>query len=198
MNDENFFRSHSNKFTMNTSCITDLGRHKCGEELLKHPTVDLHSSVFLCHETNVHHPVTMVSHTPFNKSDEETSKDREKLFILSQRCTESLRSTVHQNSIKVPVTGTLKNTKDHAIASFRGDEHQCKAFELIVAAFIVELHKGPMLLGRKHRQREKVLEELKNVNHAGQFVAFLSGPGGTGKSRVRLSMRFLLRATKLC
>ena len=89
-----------------------------------------------------------------------------------------------QNSIQVPVTGTLENIREFAAIAFKKDTDQCKAFELIVAAFIVELYNTPQLLGKRQRQKEAIVRELKNVNHEGQFVAFLSGPGGTGKSRV--------------
>ena len=34
------------------------------------------------------------------------------------------------------------------------------------------------------RYNSQILKPLREVNHPGQFIAFLSGPGGTGKSRV--------------
>ena len=89
-----------------------------------------------------------------------------------------------QGSTEIVVTGTLQNIRDYADQVFKQDRHQCKAFELIVAAFIVQLYKGPQILGKRQRTKTNVVKELKNVNHEGQFVGFLSGPGGTGKSRV--------------
>ena len=190
------FRSSNNKFSIKTSHITELGRHQCGTTLIRPPKVDTMSSVFLNTRTNAFDVQMKTSHKPFNKSDREKSQDREKLFELSQRCTEIWRSTDDENATQLHVTGTLENVGECAKLSFKNDEHQCKAFELIVAAFIVELYKAPKQLGKRQRQKENIVKELKNVNHEGQFVAFLSGPGGTGKSRVINAV--LQHCKKLC
>ena len=152
---------------MKTSHITELGRHQCGTTLLKPPKVDTMSSVFLNTRTNALDVQMKTSHKPFNKSDREKSQDREKLFELSQRCTEIWRSTDDENSTQVFVTGTLENIREYAKIAFKNDEHQCKAFELIVAAFIVELHKAPQQLGKRQRQKDNIVKEPKNVNHEG-------------------------------
>ena len=178
------FRSENAMFSMKTAYTTELGRHKCGTTLCRPPTVDTMSSVFLDTQMSTLDLSMRVVHRPFNKSDKEKSHDREKLFELSQRCTESLRSTIGQISTNVPVTGTLENIREYAEMAFKNDSCQCKAFELIVAAFIVELYNAPQCLGKRQRQKEAIVRKLKSVNHEGQFVAFLSGPGGTGKSRV--------------
>ena len=128
-----------------------MGRHKCGSTLLKHPTVDIMSTVFLITRGTTSDVPMRVPHIPFNKSDREKSNDREKLFELSQRCTESLRSIMGQNSIQVPVTVTLENIREYAAIAFKKDSDQCKAFELIVAAFIVELYNTPQFLGKRKR-----------------------------------------------
>ena len=146
---------------MGTSCTTDLGCHKCGTELSKHPIIDLHSSVSLCGVTNAKHPASAVPHAPFGESDDELSKDRGKLFILPQRCAESLRSTIRQTSVKVPVTGTLRDTGERATAAFQAGQHQSKSFELIAAAFIVQLCNTPRHFGKMQRQKEKIVNNLR-------------------------------------
>ena len=80
-------------------------------------------------------------------------------------------------------SGNLRNIEEYADFVFNNDADQKKAFTLIVAAFIVELYNIPgTTIKRIHANH--ILKPLKEINHTGQFVAFLSGPGGTGKSKV--------------
>ena len=47
--------------------------------------------------------------------------------------------------------GTLENIREYASAAFYNDKDQCKAFELIVATFLVEVHNFPEYLMRSDR-----------------------------------------------
>ena len=173
------------KFSMMTSQTTELGRHKCGMTLLNAPFVDTMSSIFLDSTFSETLNVAMEQTPELDEwSEENTLQNKRKLYELAIKAVEITRSNIGEDTAEVPIRGTLKNIRDYAKHAFRNDKHQCKAFELIVAAFLVQLHTGPQHLGKRQRTLNKICKDLQTVNHDGQFVAFLSGPGGTGKSKV--------------
>ena len=65
---------------------------------------------------------------------------------------------------------------------FGDDDDQKLAFKLIVSAFIVELFKKPeqLLLGKRRIYMQEYKKYL-DVDHKGQFICFMSGPGGSGE-----------------
>mmetsp|Transcript_45114 Transcript_45114/g.109778 ORF Transcript_45114/g.109778 Transcript_45114/m.109778 type:complete len:571 (+) Transcript_45114:3498-5210(+) len=90
---------------------------------------------------------------------------------------------------------------------FREDEEQKRAFESIVCAFLLEVHRrsnettstNPTDQPATNRRRvnetnglsrvdqiryDKIIRDLENVNKKGQYIVLLHGPGGTGKSHV--------------
>ena len=82
------------------------------------------------------------------------------------------------------VTGTLDNIRSYAESSFGGDNDQELAFILTSSVFVMSLHER-CFRKEKKRKRDKIHEDiLKLHNRKHQFIAFLSGAGGTGKSKV--------------
>jgi len=176
------FRTDDNTFSMVTSLIRNLGAHKCGATLLRAPTVDKNASVFL--ESCMVEGTTLATHTPhWDKTIQQKLQYKQNLYQLSIRMTERITNEDGITTEIVP-SGSLENIREYGSFVFKDDQDQVKAFELIVAAFVVELYKIPDALGKRQRSLESTVKKLKEINHKGQFVAFLSGPGGTGKSRV--------------
>ena len=82
------------------------------------------------------------------------------------------------------------------------------AFTQIVSAFILKLHEkciSTLTCSRKrdsdgkiieYRQNSKIKELKKIMNDKDQFICFLSGAGGAGKSKVIHTVRYYYK--KLC
>ena len=77
------------------------------------------------------------------------------------------------SDIEVNVTGTLEYIRDYAEVTSKCNKDEMKAFELIVS---------PALQKRSHHYVVKKLKDIHNDRK--QLICFLSGPGGTGKSKV--------------
>ena len=93
----------------------------------------------------------------------------------------STRTTIgDEGEEDIHITGNLDNIKYYANAVFGDDDDQKLAFKLIVSAFIVELLKKPETLGKRRRYMQEYKKYL-DVNHKGQFICFMSGPGGSGE-----------------
>ena len=99
----------------------------------------------------------------------------------------TVRTTNAEKSVKNFIaTGDIDNITNYAKHAFGNDEHQRIAFKSISAAFVVkfmELH--TIQKNTKKRLHEKTfLEGLHTVCDQKQLIGFLSGAGGTGKSKV--------------
>ena len=95
---------------------------------------------------------------------------------------------VDENSIHI--SGIIENIKLYANVAFGDDEDQKLAFELIVSAFMVELLKLPHTSGEKRaRFPRQQYKKFVQANNEGQFICFLSGPGGSGK--IQLKIKFI-------
>ena len=84
-------------------------------------------------------------------------------------------------------TGSLKNIKQYAHLSFNNDnKDQELAFTQIVTAFVLQLHqKSNFVIGVRNKESIHEINILKSMlNNPSQFICFLSGQGGSGKSRV--------------
>jgi GMP synthase-like glutamine amidotransferase len=98
---------------------------------------------------------------------------------LSARSVERATSGTEDNFI---ATGMLENIREYADIAFRDDEDQKQAFEVIIAAFCVQLHKeahkndhqDSEFTTAKRRRYNKIRETLENVNKGPQLIAFLS------------------------
>ena len=180
------FRNSKKMFSMDTSIIRSTGGYNCGENLLTVPTVDKHESVFVKKLQNDTAQETLVTATTIipeeDVSKEQSIQHRERLlYLLNSSTTRRLtKDGVHP----IEPSGNLENIREYATKIFSNDQDQMKAFELIVAAFIVQYFQAPLILGKRKRSMNKAVKELQKVNNPSQFVAFLSGQGGTGKSRV--------------
>ena len=114
-------------------------------------------------------------------------------------------------------TGSLSNIVQYAKASFRKDQDQEKAFIQITAAFVLKLHekcyndlnhrRGRGVKRNRNRnaipkppinfQNNEEIKALREImNNKEQFICFLSGAGGTGKSKVIQSVRMYCK--QLC
>ena len=86
-------------------------------------------------------------------------------------------------------TGTLKNLIQYGKCFFQDDREQCHAFVTTAAAFCLKLHQeaikeGGQLSRVQSMHLERRRRQLARLVKTGQLIAFLNGPGGTGKSHV--------------
>ena len=176
------FRDNNGKLNIDTSIITRAGSKKCGRTLIKTPKL-----VASCPGV-----ISLSS-----KEDKSMSSNQDKfinkktigylkyddLYTLHSKRYEVV--VTDDESKRLPyVTGTLDNIRSYAENSFGGDNDQEFAFILTSSAFVMSLHER-CFRKEKKRKRDKIHEEiLKLHNRKHQFIAFLSGAGGTGKSKV--------------
>jgi hypothetical protein len=180
------FRTKDKILSFDSSIIRDSGSLNCGRTLLKMPPQSFgrNSKILIEAEMETENNNETIPFARNNRTIEERIKDRENLYVLSLTMTERLIDN-SGNITTIKPTGNVRNIREYAQHVLGSDEDQKKAFELIVAAFIVELYKTPVKLPSKRRYNaHETVRQLKKLNHGGQFVAFLSGPGGTGKSKV--------------
>ena len=83
-------------------------------------------------------------------------------------------------------TGSLRNISHCADLCFNGDNDHEVAFTQTVSAFVLKLHeKSKFCKGKGEKQSIDQTQKLQSsLNDPNQFVCFLSGQGGSGKSRV--------------
>ena len=178
----NFRSQETDSLSFSSSIIRNCGMVGCGHNLLACPRIHTGSTVFLSspsHQlSNFHNATISARKTPQQRYD-----DADHLFQLRTRIVE--RHTI-DGKVKLDANGNINNIREYAQIEFGHDQHQKKAFELIVAAFIVEIYKvGETSRAGRHRfLSDRHVSVLRRLNNPGQFVAFLSGAGGTGKSRV--------------
>jgi hypothetical protein len=73
--------------------------------------------------------------------------------------------------VNIKATGTLHNIGEYGEVAFKNDEDQKWAFEVIIAAYVLQLHKEASQysdgseLNRKHCRLLKIRESLEKVNH---------------------------------
>ena len=184
----NFRETDTDVLSFPSSIIRDCGKVGCGEKLLITPAVQTDSTVFL----PSHPPLASgigagIDTTDDSDEKEKTAKQRyldaENLFEL--RTSVAVRKTI-DGKLRLESKGDISNIRQYAHMEFGDDEHQKKAFELIVAAFVLEIYKvgDSSGFGRTRFLSSRHVAPLRKLNNPGQFVAFLSGAGGTGKSRV--------------
>ena len=108
--------------------------------------------------------------------------------LISHHSVRNVGDDVDEDNIHV--TGAIENIKSYANVAFGDDEDQKLAFELIVSAFMVELLKLPHTSGEKRaRFPRQQYKKFVQANNEGQFICFLSGPGGSGK--IQLKIKFI-------
>ena len=118
-------------------------------------------------------------------------QDLHKLIIT---CTGRLFTT---STTEVPLsastTGSLASINAWAAIVFAGDTDQERAFQIILASFVLGIYHQAMVnqtdrtiqpFGQRTiSQNMKELEEM-NIPSKNQLVCFMTGAGGSGKSRV--------------
>ena len=172
-------RTLDDVLSINTTITTGCGSSGCGTILIKAPKADINANVILESQNNVR--TTEIAEWYTEKTEEERAAYVNNLYILAT--THTTRTTAEGVNTNIHDTRCIQNIRTYADSVFNNDKDQKLAFELIVSSFVVELYKMPQGLG-KRRYYTNVVKDLKDVNHKGQFIAFLSGPGGTGKSKV--------------
>ena len=95
--------------------------------------------------------------------------------------------------VPASATGSLASINTWAAKVFAGDVDQERAFRIIVASFVLSIYRHAMMnwTDRTIRpfgqhtisQNMKELEEM-NIPSKNQLVCFMTGAGGSGKSRV--------------
>lgn len=84
---------------------------------------------------------------------------------------------------EVSVRGTLDNIRKYVEHSFNGDKEQELSIVYITSAFVMALHHKYNVGGKRTRDNNltKIISFHKRTE---QFIGFLSGAGGTGKTQV--------------
>jgi hypothetical protein len=174
------FRTQDQKLSVDTSIISKAGSRKCGQRLIKNPSLNKRKSV-IC---------TSSAATSSTPDVDWTRDNRRSIKYLTAQELANLHCKITKvitkrdgSAIGVNVTGTLENIKKYAEHSFGGDKEQEQAFLLVASSFVMSLHEKCSMLGK--RTRDKNLRDILKL-HKGkkQFIGFLSGAGGTGKSQV--------------
>ena len=186
------YRDPSNKLCIDSSIITKAGSRKCGKDYVMTPTIKNN-------ESNV-----IKSHPSGNNSSDtqDTQNDEGTCLRTIDKVTEKELYEIHSSFTEVvtnesgkkfldKITGSLTNIKQYAECSFEGDTDQEEAFTLIASSFVMTLYNRSIKEKKRVRNEEKYYKELFNFHRQKkQFIAFLSGAGGTGKSEVINSVKY--------
>ena len=189
----NQFKGPDGEFSLDTMLTRKLGTHRCGTDLLPAPPrlPDDHSVI---------NTTEVSQHESDNGSSFGSGGTLTPLALHKLAITSTTRVTSNGNGDEILATGTLRNIREYASLQFGSDDDQKRAFECITAAFVLQIHKeahcnygsGNAGFGSddgvdvtaKKRKLDSVRSTLEKVNRNGQFIAFLSGAGGSGKSHV--------------
>lgn len=192
MSDSDSIRSQDGTFKMATSVIRECGSNGCGSNLISAPLVDSSANVFIFDQPKY------ASYLPQLNKSHCSPSSRNNLYKNLTRIT--IRKTDKETSVKDHIaTGDIGDIRNYGQQAFRNDRDQQIAFECIVAAFALnffEKHPPPRKSNRKRSNEMAFLTDLRAVNNDEQFIGFLSGAGGTGKSWVIKSVMHYCR--KLC
>lgn len=117
--------------------------------------------------------------------------------VLLHKRTKTLRNVWEGKSINVgEATGTVKSIREWSKEGFGKDRKQQRAFEAIIAAFLLTFHEdsNPDEYSEqsettkeekiRFRRNRYALLKLKGQGSDTQLIALLHGPGGSGKSTV--------------
>jgi hypothetical protein len=181
--DDLSFRDEQKTLSIDTSIITKAGTRRCGTDLIKTPKFN---QSWPCVITN-----STASHT-INSSGEDTDAGKksiqyithQELYTLHCRRSNVLVASDGINKYVSEVTGSLENIKAYARCSFNDDKDQEMAFILTSSAFVMSLHEICNSNNRKRTRDTNYRDILRLHKGKTQFIAFLSGAGGTGKSKV--------------
>ena len=185
-------RSPTNIYQIPSCIIRKCGTSNCGIQNIVTPVIDEDNGftgnvLQLLEDTSASH--VGLESTPETSFSHHVTKAA--LHELAISRTERITAGDGQQDIKA--IGTLKNIREYAAHHFRDDMDQRYAFEAIISAFIVCLHdeanrnsntNPEAMPTRKRRKLDNIQKTLQNVNRGNQFIAFLSGAGGSGKSHV--------------
>jgi PIF1-like helicase/Helitron helicase-like domain at N-terminus len=196
------------KMTITLSKLRDKGAHKCGYSLLKKPSYPLGESLtdisVLDEASDVASRSSQLSMSNEFLIPNDNCVTYDRLFSLAFRC--SSRNVAHIGTClsSVVADGSYDSIIEWADIAFKNeisqiiDEHQKRAFQVIISSFILtyiqeaEVNREKFGDGLHRRERSfniKWKKSLMNLRGRGiqdqsQLIGFLSGPGGSGKSHV--------------
>ena len=115
--------------------------------------------------------------------------------VLLQQTSKSHQNVWKGKTIDVQdATGTVASVREWSLAGFEGDKKQERAFEAIIAAFLLTFYdKNGNIDGAENATEDEVaifqksykgLMKLKGNSDTLQLICLLHGPGGSGKSTV--------------
>ena len=183
------FRNKNGLFDIKSSIIRNCGSLNCGNSLLRTPNIDITSSVIITSPNSTDQKSR--KKRKHNDIDCQTSSNpSNKYSLYTIVLCKTTRILEEGEVVDVLPTGNVQNIKDYAEFAFQQDEDQKQAFTLIVAAFLVKLYENVVNSGDgagrgKRIITAQIVDPLKKLNGKNeQLIAFLSGAGGTGKSKV--------------
>jgi hypothetical protein len=181
------YRTGDGTFSFSTNITRELGKNKCGNEGLITPQV----------------PADVECVKSFANENAGDENDRTEPMHLDDTVLPSVLNElivqvrdrvvdIDDNGVEKNVpdpTGTLQNLIEYSEAMFENDKEQRHSFCTAAAAFCLRIHleasksKTGLTRADLTRLEAKRKELAKRLRHD-QLIAFLNGPGGTGKSHV--------------
>ena len=182
------FHDEKDKLKVQSSIIIDAGSHKCGRSFINPPNVSSCDAITTQEPTNENTSTdSLTVETTMNNLLKPNSLPRQHLHkILTTRHDVLTTNHGQVNWEQFVFTGSLENISHYADLCFNGDDDQEVAFTQTVSAFVLKLHeKSTFCKGKGEKQSIDQTQKLQSLlNDPKQFVCFLSGQGGSGKSRV--------------
>jgi hypothetical protein len=180
------YRTGDNTFGFSTNITRELGKNNCGMQDLLTPVVPSNMEFVKGSSTadNQHDGTT---HAMEFENTVSASALNSLIVELRERIVD-IDDNGKEKDVPDP-TGTLQNLIDFSEALFGVDKEQRHSFVTATSAFCLRLHleasKNGTGLSRANKARlETTRKELSQRLRHEQLVAFLNGPGGTGKSHV--------------
>ena len=208
------FTDKHNNLVIDSRIVTMHGSNKCGRTLLKAPQTPNGNAIAPDPQTVTDTVIESITNGNCTRKLKPNELQRDQMYhILHRRCIVVTQSGNEFNTEDFIYTGFLENIMLYALHNFSRDRDQEIAFTQIVSAFVLKLHdKSKISFQGSSRKRDSngangepinyrhntKIQELRNtMNDKKQFICFLSGAGGTGKSKVIHSVRHYCKKSSL-
>lgn len=200
-------RDSEELLSLSTKHIRRLGSNNSGFKLLRSPIVEEKSVLKRASPHGRTHRKRKRKQTDIERDTAlKKQSKKEDLYLLSL---ETVNRRVDEENFYVEATGTVESIQAYAVKAFGADADQQRAFEVIMSNFVLQFHyesddietvtgqsafTEPDANGHLRHERPKRLalsrqvSALKNISGLApgsrQLICFLTGAGGSGKSKV--------------
>ena len=201
------FRDDMNRLKINQLASKMIANHQVQQESLKAPSfreesiLDGPDEAAALHHNNHNNADGEANNN--NADDDEAEQEQQRRWesisvqdlhkLIITGTTRLFATSTAGAPVPASATGSLASINAWAAKVFAGDVDQERAFRIIVASFVLSIYRHAMMnqtdrtiqpLGQRTiSQNMKELEEV-NIPSKNQLVCFMTGAGGSGKSRV--------------